>query len=87
MRTPGRDRPSSTRVMATAGCMPDDDRLGVEHAGHRRDVADHAADEGVDDLERRDVDQDAVRAVLDDALGQVVLKRQGEPVVHVDLDR
>ena len=57
------------------GLHADDDRLRVEHARHRGDVADHAADEGVDHVERRDVDQHAVRAVCDDALGEVVLQR------------
>ena len=37
----------------------DDHGLGVEHPRHGRDVAEHAADERVDDLERRDVDQHA----------------------------
>src|SRR5579871_999733 len=36
---------------------PDYDRVGVENARHRRDVVQHAADEAVDDLQRRDVDQ------------------------------
>ena len=56
--------------------MPDDDGLGVEDPRHGRDVADHPPDERVHDLERRDVDQHAVRAVLDDALGEVVLQRR-----------
>ena len=34
----------------------------------------------------RDVDQHAVRAGLGDPVGQVVLQRQREPVVHVHLD-
>ena len=42
--------------------MPTTTVCGVEDARHRRDVAEHAADEGVDDLERRDVDQHAARA-------------------------
>ena len=54
-----RSSPSSTSVIATAGLHADDDRLRVEHARHRRDVGDHAADERVDHLERRDVDQHA----------------------------
>src|SRR6185436_6505080 len=43
------------------GLHADDDRLGVEDARHLGDVAEHSADEGVDDLERGDVDEDAVR--------------------------
>ena len=87
VRTPGSDRPSSTSVIATAGRIPTTTVVGVEHARHRRDVGEHPADERVDDLERRDVDQHAARAGLDDPLGQVVLQRQRQPVVHVDLDR
>src|SRR5262249_21399079 len=64
----------------------DDDRLGVEHPRHRGDVADHAPDERVDDLERRDVDQHAAGAVAHDAVGEVVLQRHGQAVVHVHLD-
>src|SRR5262245_30739010 len=68
------------------GAHADDDRLGVEHPRHRRDVADHAPDEGVDDLERRDVDQHAAGAVAHDTVGEVVLQRHRQAVVHVHLD-
>ena len=51
------------------------------------DVGQHAADEGIHHLERADVDQHAPRAGAGDAVGQVVLQRQGELVVHVHLDR
>src|SRR6185436_9193589 len=63
-----------------------DHRLRIEHARHRRDVADHAADERVDDFEARDVDEHSVRPVRDDAVGEIVLQLHGELVVHVDLD-
>src|SRR5688572_7622995 len=53
------------------GLHPHDDRLGVEDAGHGRGVREHAADERVDDVERRDVDQHGLGAVLDDARGEV----------------
>ena len=85
VRTPGSERPSSTSVIATAGRMPTT-TVRVEHGGHRRDVAERAADEGVDHVERRDVDQHAPRARPDDALGEVVLQRDREAIVHVDLD-
>src|SRR5438552_3006130 len=58
---------------------------GVEDPRHARDVAQHAADERVHDLERRDVDEDAVGPMLDDHLGEVVLKGEGQAVVHVHL--
>jgi hypothetical protein len=51
----------------------DDDGLRIEHARHRGEVADHPADERVDHVERRDVDQHAARMVLDDPRGSVVL--------------
>src|SRR4029453_5576371 len=44
----------------------DDDRLGIEHPRHRGNVAEHPADERVDDLERRDVDQHALGVSRDD---------------------
>ena len=73
--------------MATAGRMPDDDRLGVEHARHAGDVADHPPDERVDHVERGDVDQHAAGSRLGDPAGQVVLERHRQAIVHVDLDR
>src|SRR3712207_5140033 len=38
---------------------PDDDRLGAAQPRHHRDAAQRARDEGVHDVERRDVDDDA----------------------------
>src|SRR5262245_60349515 len=64
----------------------DDGRLRVEDARHRGDVAEHPADEGIDDLERRDVDEHAARAMLRDPLGEIVLQGHRETVVHVHLD-
>lgn len=64
----------------------DDDRLGIEHARHGGRVADHASDERIDHVERGNVDQDAARAVFHDAARQIVLQREREPVVHVDLN-
>ncbi len=84
--TPDSDSPSSTSVIATAGPHADDDRVGVEDARDGGDVVQHAADEAVDDLQRRDVDQHALGAVRDDLAGQIFLQRGRQPVVHVDLD-
>ena len=87
VRTPGSDRPSSTSVIATAGRMP----TTTVSASRMRDIAamlaEHAADERVDDLERRDVDQHAARAVLTIRDVRSSCSGQREPVVHVDLDR
>ena len=87
VRTPGSVSPSSTSVIATAGCIPTTTVCRVEHARHRRDVRDHAADERIDDVERRDVDEHAARAGLADARRELILQLHGEPVVHVHLDR
>jgi hypothetical protein len=50
-------------------------------------VAEHPAHEGVDHLQRRDVDQHCPGARGDDSLREVILQRQRQLVVHVDLDR
>src|SRR5205085_6426917 len=65
----------------------DDDRLRVEHARHRGGVRKHPADERIDDVERRDVDQHAARAMLHDLLRQLFLQRDRGAVVHIHLDR
>ena len=64
----------------------DDHRHRIQHARHGSDIVEHAPDEGIDDLQRRDVDHHAARAVGDDPVGQIVLQRHGQPVVHVHLD-
>src|SRR5512145_931959 len=55
-------------------------RLGIQHPGHGGDVPQHAADEGVDDLQGRDVDQDPPSPRLHDSPGQIVLQGEGQPV-------
>ena len=45
----------------------DDDGFGIEDPRHGGDVGQHPADEGVDDLQRRDVDEHALGARVDDA--------------------
>src|SRR6185312_15186098 len=62
-------------------------RLRIQHAGHGGDVADHSADERVHHLERGDVHEDTSRTHRDDALGEILLQLQSEPVMHVHLDR
>src|SRR5262245_50804111 len=42
------------------GAHADDDRFGVEDAGHSGDIVQHAADETVDDFQRRNVDEHAL---------------------------
>ena len=74
-------------LAAGRGPHPDHHRPGVEDGGDRRDRRDHPADEAVHDLEGGDVDQNAAGAGLDDALGEVLLQREGDVVLQVDLDR
>src|SRR6185312_14402428 len=65
----------------------DDHGRRIEHAAHGGDVVEHAADEGIDDLQGRDVDHDAAGARRDDAVGEILLQLHRQAVVHVDLDR
>src|SRR5215831_18047580 len=65
----------------------DDNGLSVENLRYARDVAEHPADEAVDDLERRNVDQDPAGARGYDLLGEILLERHRQAVVHIDLDR
>jgi hypothetical protein len=51
------------------------------------DARQHAPDEGIDDLERRDVDQHRAGTGRLDLVGQVVLQRHGRAILEVDLDR
>src|SRR5262249_16611038 len=41
-------------------------RLCIQHAGHGRDIADHPADEGVNHLQRGDVEEDPACPYSDD---------------------
>src|ERR1700749_287041 len=69
------------------GLHPDDDRSRVHDARHRRDVREHATDEGVNHLKQRDVYQHAARA-RPLKLGQYpLLKVHDRLVVHVHLNR
>src|SRR5687768_16696662 len=61
-------------------------RVRIQDAGHGRDVAEYAPDEGVHEIEGGDVDEHALRLVAADLLHEVVLQRHGQSVVHVHLD-
>src|SRR5262245_14287613 len=69
------------------GAHPHDDRLGIEDARHGSQVVQHSADERVDELERRDVDEDSLGARLDDLLREVLLELHRHAIVQIDLDR
>jgi len=84
VRTPVSVSPSSTRVIATAGRIP---TTTVTASSTRDNVVEHPTDKGIDDLQRGDVDHHPARTAADDADRQIVLQRQCELVVHVDLDR
>ena len=58
----------------------------IENARHAGNVGDHAADEGVDHFQRRNVDEHAFGALLLDRAGQIILQLQRQLIVHVDLD-
>ena len=66
---------------------PHDHRFRVEHLRHRGDVAEHPPDKRIHDLQRRDVDQHALGIRFGDPVGEIVLQRHRQLVVHVDLDR
>ncbi len=69
------------------GLHADDHGLRIEDAGHGRDVAEHAADEGVDHLQRGNVDQHAAGALVATIfVGEIVLQGHRQLIVHVDLD-
>src|SRR5215217_1063258 len=69
------------------GLDPDDHRLGAAQAGHHRDPAQRAGDEGVHDVERRDVDDDPPRPVAGDLAHDVVAQLQDVGVGERRLDR
>src|SRR5689334_21360408 len=64
----------------------DNDRVGIQNAGHRGDIVEHPADEAVHDLQRRDVDENTLGPEFHDFAGQVLFERGRETVVHVDLN-
>ena len=50
-------------------------------------AAEHAPDERIDHIERRNIDQHSTGVQFNDLVSQVVLQRHRDPVVHIDLDR
>src|SRR4051794_34868146 len=56
------------------GLDADDDRAGAAQPGHHRDAAQGPGDEGVHDVERGDVDDDAPGAMAGDLGHHVVLE-------------
>ena len=69
------------------GLDADDHRLGAAQARHHRDPAQRAGDEGVHDVERRDVDDDPARAVAGHLAHHVVAQLQDVGVGERRLDR
>ena len=87
VRTPGSDKPSSTSVMATAGRMP----TTTVCASRMRDIAAmlpsmRPMNESTISSAEMSISTPAAR-VATILLREVVLQRQRELVVHVDLDR
>src|SRR5689334_4951510 len=56
------------------GTHAHDHGVGIEDARHGSQVVQHSADERIDELERRDVDENSLRPRLDDLLGEVLLQ-------------
>src|SRR5437588_12829222 len=69
------------------GLDPDDHRLRPAQPGQVGDAAQRARGEGIHHVERRDVDDDAARAVAPDAFHQVVAQLEHVGVRHRRLDR
>src|SRR5215216_6790978 len=66
---------------------PDDDGARVHDARHRRDVREHAPDEGVHHLQQRDVDEHPARARPLQLREDALLEVDDRLVVHVHLNR
>ena len=82
-----RSRSNCTMAIATSGRMPDDDGARAPQARRDRDRPQRPRDEGVDDVERGDVDDEPAGAEAADPLGELVAQRQHLPVGQVGLDR
>ena len=74
-------------MIATAGRMPTTTVWASSTAATDAIVESIRPMKRVDDLQRGDVDHHAARAGLDDPLGQVLLQRERDLVLQVDLDR
>src|SRR5262249_18407266 len=57
------------------GAHADDDRLRIENSRNGSDAIEHAADEAVDDLQRGNVDQDALGPQRHDFARQILFER------------
>jgi hypothetical protein len=69
------------------GLDPDDHGLRAAEPGGDRDRAERACDEGVDDVQRPDVDDEPACALAADPLGQLVAEGEDLAVAEVGLDR
>src|ERR1700733_9885665 len=68
------------------GPHADNHGVGVQNARDRGDVVEHPADETVDDLQRRDIDENALRVGVDNLAGQILFQCGRQTIVHVDLN-
>src|SRR6476660_3470261 len=60
--------------------------LRIKHTRHAGDIGQHATDEGINDLQTRDVDQDASGLGSSNHLREVILQGHGQAIVHVHLN-
>src|SRR5580704_4046390 len=58
------------------GLHPDHDCLSAQNSRHRRGVGQHSPDERIYDVERGDIDQDALGVYLGDSNSEIVLQRR-----------
>ena len=85
VRTPVSDRPNSTRVMATAGCIP---TTTVSASSMRAIAAMVLSIRPIKEstISSPEISISTPRAGLDDVRGQLILQRQRQLVMHVHLD-
>ena len=69
------------------GLDPHDDRLCAAEPGGDGDRAERACDEGVDDVQRPDVDDEPTCTLPANPLGQLVAEGEDLAVAEVGLDR
>ena len=73
-------------LMASSGRDPDDDGLGAAQPAHPGDVAQRSGAEGVEHVERGDVDDHAAGPLGADPLDEVALEAHQLAVVQCRVD-
>src|SRR5580658_7003246 len=68
------------------GLHPHNHRLGIQKMRHGGDGGQHSSDKGIDDFQRGNIDQHAVRPMFDNLRRQIVLESERQPVVRIHLN-